>query len=146
VTQSEVWHRGGFRATKNLITAIVMRSMVGARGFEPPTSSTPLKRATELRYAPTTFTEYIMDGGCRQIHRRRWVISHWGQECSSPVRDRRRSGHGPNRSAPKLKCTRRRLDDRLFRSQAATCKIRGAIQEAMNPHWPLARRLHVIQQ
>ena len=26
---------------------------VGARGFEPPTSSTPLKRATELRYAPT---------------------------------------------------------------------------------------------
>jgi hypothetical protein len=28
--------------------------LVGARGFEPPTSSTPLKRATELRYAPTT--------------------------------------------------------------------------------------------
>ena len=27
--------------------------LVGARGFEPPTSSTPLKRATELRYAPT---------------------------------------------------------------------------------------------
>src|SRR5690554_4568785 len=28
------------------------RYLVGARGFEPPTSSTPLKRATELRYAP----------------------------------------------------------------------------------------------
>jgi hypothetical protein len=28
-------------------------TLVGARGFEPPTSSTPLKRATELRYAPT---------------------------------------------------------------------------------------------
>ena len=28
--------------------------MVGARGFEPPTSSTPLNRATELRYAPTS--------------------------------------------------------------------------------------------
>ena len=31
---------------------------VGARGFEPPTSSTPLKRATELRYAPTQVGVY----------------------------------------------------------------------------------------
>jgi len=27
--------------------------LVGARGFEPPASSTPLKYATKLRYAPT---------------------------------------------------------------------------------------------
>ena len=34
--------------------------LVGARGFEPPTSSTPLKRATELRYAPTFIDKYSM--------------------------------------------------------------------------------------
>ena len=33
--------------------AVSLCILVGARGFEPPTSSTPLKRATELRYAPT---------------------------------------------------------------------------------------------
>ena len=27
--------------------------MVGARGFEPPTTCTPCKYATRLRYAPT---------------------------------------------------------------------------------------------
>jgi hypothetical protein len=30
--------------------------MVGATGFEPATSCTPCKRATELRYAPTRAT------------------------------------------------------------------------------------------
>ena len=33
---------------------------VGARGFEPPTSSTPLKRATKLRYAPTYLYYTVM--------------------------------------------------------------------------------------
>ena len=31
----------------------VSREMVGARGFEPPTTATPLQCATRLRYAPT---------------------------------------------------------------------------------------------
>ena len=41
--------------------------LVGARGFEPPTSSTPLKRATELRYAPTNNSEYSMAHTFEQI-------------------------------------------------------------------------------
>lgn len=32
--------------------------MVGAEGFEPPTSCTQNKRATKLRYAPTVAAEY----------------------------------------------------------------------------------------
>ena len=31
---------------------------VGARGFEPPTSSSRTKRATNLRYAPKLYAEY----------------------------------------------------------------------------------------
>ena len=30
----------------------------------------------------------------------------WGRICSPPVRDRRRSGHGPDRSAPNLNDSR----------------------------------------
>ena len=33
--------------------------MVGARGFEPPTSATPLQRATRLRHAPTEEAEIL---------------------------------------------------------------------------------------
>ena len=47
--------------------------LVGARGFEPPTSSTPLKRATELRYAPTP-TISIPD----TLLPRKWSISGIG--------------------------------------------------------------------
>ena len=32
---------------------ILLLNMVGARGFEPPTSWSQTKRATRLRYAPT---------------------------------------------------------------------------------------------
>jgi hypothetical protein len=31
-----------------------LKEMVGARGFEPPTTATPLRCATRLRYAPNT--------------------------------------------------------------------------------------------
>ena len=34
--------------------AVALLRMVGARGFEPPTSSSRTKRATKLRYAPMT--------------------------------------------------------------------------------------------
>ena len=33
--------------------AVIKREMVGARGFEPPTSCSRSRRATRLRYAPT---------------------------------------------------------------------------------------------
>ncbi len=32
--------------------------MVGARGFEPPTTCTPCRCATRLRYAPNSETSY----------------------------------------------------------------------------------------
>ena len=32
--------------------AVIKREMVGARGFEPPTSCSRSRRATRLRYAP----------------------------------------------------------------------------------------------
>jgi hypothetical protein len=34
------------------VTAINAEQMVGARGFEPPTSASRTLRATRLRYAP----------------------------------------------------------------------------------------------
>jgi hypothetical protein len=34
--------------------------LVGARGFEPPTSWSQTRRATELRYAPTGFCSAII--------------------------------------------------------------------------------------
>ena len=34
-------------------------SMVGARGFEPPTTCTPYRCATWLRYAPTLWLSYV---------------------------------------------------------------------------------------
>ena len=34
--------------------------MVGATRFEPATSSTPWKRATKLRHAPTRQREYLL--------------------------------------------------------------------------------------
>ncbi len=39
--------------------------MVGARGFEPPTPTTPLWCATKLRYAPTQKTRLIASIGSR---------------------------------------------------------------------------------
>ena len=38
-------------------------SMVGATGFEPTTSSTPRKRATKLRYAPTVHARGRLNQG-----------------------------------------------------------------------------------
>ena len=47
---------------KRSLDAVPLWIQVGARGFEPPTSSTPLKRATELRYAPTQEKVYHAEG------------------------------------------------------------------------------------
>jgi hypothetical protein len=46
----------GVDRKKGLQTEICnpLYSLVGARGFEPPTPCTPCKYATRLRYAPTS--------------------------------------------------------------------------------------------
>ena len=37
--------------------------MVGARGFEPPTTATPLRCATRLRYAPSNTSDQVTIAG-----------------------------------------------------------------------------------
>jgi hypothetical protein len=44
-----------------------IEQMVGARGFEPPTSSSRTMRATKLRHAPTECPTYRNVQGCRMI-------------------------------------------------------------------------------
>ena len=40
----------------------MLRKMVGARGFEPPTPDTPCQCATRLRYAPIKKMEQWSNG------------------------------------------------------------------------------------
>ena len=44
---------------KGLAFANPLNSLVGARGFEPPTPCTPCTYATRLRYAPTSQQLYL---------------------------------------------------------------------------------------
>ena len=48
-----------------------MRLLVGARGFEPPTSASRTLRATKLRYAPSLdiIGEFNLSGNTKESHR-----------------------------------------------------------------------------
>jgi hypothetical protein len=57
---------------KHPLTAGAKYELVGARGFEPPTTATPLQCATRLRYAPKKYQKITgLKGGLSYLSSRR---------------------------------------------------------------------------
>ena len=72
---------GGAVGAQFHAAAEVREGLVGARGFEPPTSSSRTMRATKLRHAPTEVL----------VEQSRWIVAR-------PARFRRERGWAPGAS------------------------------------------------
>ena len=53
----------------------LLKVLVGARGFEPPTSCSQSRRATELRYAPICFSKVCIVPYCPPIGKCHYGVS-----------------------------------------------------------------------
>ena len=68
--------------TRSVLVPWISMRMVGARGFEPPTPSTPLRCATRLRYAPTCQFDRLLTGPDKLSLGLAWLGLAWRR---SPV-------------------------------------------------------------